>query len=29
VLFLVQPASSYVNGAIVAANGGRRTARPS
>jgi NAD(P)-dependent dehydrogenase (short-subunit alcohol dehydrogenase family) len=29
VLFLVQSASSYVNGAIVAANGGRRTALPS
>lgn len=29
VLFLVQPGSSYVNGAIVAANGGRRTAQPS
>jgi NAD(P)-dependent dehydrogenase (short-subunit alcohol dehydrogenase family) len=26
VLFLVQPGSSYVNGAIVAANGGRRSA---
>jgi NAD(P)-dependent dehydrogenase (short-subunit alcohol dehydrogenase family) len=29
VLFLVQPGSSYVNGAIVEANGGRRSALPS
>jgi NAD(P)-dependent dehydrogenase (short-subunit alcohol dehydrogenase family) len=29
VLFLVQPGSSYVNGAIIAANGGRRVSLPS